>query len=297
MSVNPTASVIKYVLSVLCIILAVFFIYYSFIRDEQVIDPLCPIPKVAGNKRFYSQYLEDFILSIFFKDIKKGTYIDVGANNPNKDSVTKYFYSMGWRGINIEPIHYRYLELVKYRPEDVNLDIGIAEKSEQRPFSVIFSKNNVELDVLSTFDRAFLNKARQDGYSSKSFFVNVKPLNEVLQVYPLKTIHFIKIDVEGMEDQVINSIDLSKHRPWVFIVEAVEPRTFIRSDGKWKDTLINNKYIYVMFDGLNAYYVAKERYQQLSENIKKAYSCALQVNSKYHVIHNNLQFEANPPHV
>ena len=285
--------VTQYLLISLCVILTVFLLYYSLIiRHEERLDPSCPISKAAGGHEFYSQYYEDFILSIFFKDITKGNYIDVGANNPNNDSVTKYFYLRGWRGINIEPLHQRYLELVKYRPEDVNLNIGIAEKSTNLVFSAIFKKNRPALDVLSTFDPAVLKKALQDGYSAESFLVPVKPLNEVLQTNPLRAIQFIKIDVEGMEDKVLNSINLSKYRPWVFIIEAVEPRTFIRADGKWKGTLTNNNYVFVMFDGLNAYYVAKERYQQLHENIKKAYTCTSVANNKYHVIHNVLEYES-----
>ena len=52
----------------------------------------------------YSQCLEDFILYCVFYDIENGFYIDVGANDPNDISVSKYFYLDGWHGINIEPL-------------------------------------------------------------------------------------------------------------------------------------------------------------------------------------------------
>lgn len=276
----------KYVLIFLCVVLAGG---YAFVHQSPTMSAGCPIPKIAGNKEFHSQYFEDYILSLVFKTVEKGHYIDVGANSPNQDSVTKYFYSMGWRGINIEPIHKHYLELVKYRPQDVNLNIGIAEQPDTLILSVIFSKNNNDADVLSTFDRAVLKKAVRDGYFFESFPVRVKPMNEVLKAHPLQPIHFIKIDVEGMEGEVLKSIDLSKYRPWVFIVEAVEPRTFIRSDGKWNKTLLQHHYIEVMFDGLNVYYVAEERYQQLHQPVERAYDCALEANKKYHVINNALQ--------
>lgn len=274
----------KYVLIFFCVILAGGYIAA---QRAPTMSASCPIPRIAGNQAFYSQYLEDYILSLVFKTVEKGHYIDVGANNPNQDSVTKYFYSRGWRGINIEPVHKRYLELIKYRPNDVNLNIGIAEHSDTLFLSVIFPKNNNNADVLSTFDPTVLKKAVQDGYSFESFSVPVNPLNKVLKAHPLQPIHFIKIDVEGMEGEVLKSIDLSKYRPWVFIVEAVEPRTFIRSDEKWKKTLLQHHYIEVMFDGLNAYYVAEERYQPLHQPFEKAYDCALEANKKFHVIHND----------
>ena len=52
----------------------------------------------------YAQNFEDVMLHRALKNIDQGFYIDVGANDPEIDSVTKAFYDMGWRGINIEPV-------------------------------------------------------------------------------------------------------------------------------------------------------------------------------------------------
>ena len=51
----------------------------------------------------YSQNFEDVMLWRALKDVENGFYIDVGANHPAIDSVTKLFYENGWSGINIEP--------------------------------------------------------------------------------------------------------------------------------------------------------------------------------------------------
>ena len=51
----------------------------------------------------FAEYYEDFILYVILLDIKNGFYIDIGAYDPTKISVTKYFYLRGWHGINIEP--------------------------------------------------------------------------------------------------------------------------------------------------------------------------------------------------
>ena len=294
MTSNQSSTATKYLCMILCFLLIIFFVYKLIRKPESshkfITSERCLGSNAAVNNTFYSQFLEDYILAIIFKDIKKGTYIDVGANNPNNDSVTNYFYLKGWRGINIEPIDYWYKELVKFRPNDINLNIGISDRSENLILSVISTKNNKLVDVLSTFDPTVLKTALHDGYSYTSRSVPVKPLNDVLQDYHMKDINFISIDVEGMEAKVLHGIDLKKHRPWVFIIEAVEPRTITRSDGKWKNILTDNNYIYVMFDGINVYYVAKEHYKQLHNNFKKAYSCALDVNKKYHVINNKLDY-------
>jgi len=294
MIAGQSSTATKYLCMILYFLLIIFFVYKLIKKPESshkfITSERCLGSNAAVNNTFYSQFLEDYILAIIFKDIKKGTYIDVGANNPNNDSVTNYFYLKGWRGINIEPIDYWYKELVKFRPNDINLNIGISDRSENLILSVISTKNNKLVDVLSTFDPTVLKTALHDGYSYTSRSVPVKPLNDVLQDYHMKDINFISIDVEGMEAKVLHGIDLKKHRPWVFIIEAVEPRTITRSDGKWKNILTDNNYIYVMFDGINVYYVAKEHYKQLHNNFKKAYSCALDVNKKYHVINNKLDY-------
>lgn len=76
----------------------------------------------------YAQDCEDIILYCVLKDIEKGFYIDVGANDPEIISVTKAFYDRGWHGINIEPIHAVCAKLVQERPCDINLCIGCGKE-------------------------------------------------------------------------------------------------------------------------------------------------------------------------
>jgi len=71
----------------------------------------------------YAQNYEDVMLQRAFKDIKKGFYIDVGANDPVIDSVTKAFYDSDWHGINIEPVTEWFIKLQEARPNDTNLNI------------------------------------------------------------------------------------------------------------------------------------------------------------------------------
>jgi len=72
-------------------------------------------------KLSYAQNLEDIILWRVFSDVECGVYIDVGANSPEVDSVTKLFYNAGWRGVNIEPVPSSYEELSEHRPGDINI--------------------------------------------------------------------------------------------------------------------------------------------------------------------------------
>ena len=82
----------------------------------------------------YAQNMEDVLLWRCFKDLENGTYIDVGANDPSEDSVTKAFYDRGWSGINIEPIQRHHDDLTAQRPRDINLRVAAVRVRYIRSF-------------------------------------------------------------------------------------------------------------------------------------------------------------------
>lgn len=194
----------------------------------------------------YAQYNEDIILKALLHDVKKGFYVDVGANDPDDDSVTKLFYESGWSGINIEPIKSLHTKLLKSRPRDINLHIAIGDTNNKLMF-----REYIDLQGHSTLakDRV-AEKGEKQKY--KDYQVNVRTLSSVFKDNKIKHIHFLKIDVEGFEGSVINGNNWDVYRPEVICIEAnhiTEP---------WKDVLINNDYKLFVFDGLNEYYISKE---------------------------------------
>ncbi|HVT34612.1 MAG TPA: FkbM family methyltransferase, partial [Nevskiaceae bacterium] len=77
----------------------------------------------------YAQNAEDVMLWRALREIERGFYIDVGAQDPIVDSVTKAFYERGWHGINIEPVEHWYERLVHDRPHDINLRLAASDHS------------------------------------------------------------------------------------------------------------------------------------------------------------------------
>ncbi|MBP9694106.1 MAG: FkbM family methyltransferase [Alphaproteobacteria bacterium] len=227
---------------------------------------------------FYAQYCEDLILSIVFQGIKQGHYVDVGAHDPDVDSVTKYFYLNGWRGINIEPVLRHYQKLLEVRPNDINLNIAIADSSGEALFSILYPKGSKTADGLSTFHPAALPSVILDQFVITPITVQTQRLDQVLSEHPLDAIHFLKIDVEGAERAVLESIDLARFRPWVMVIEATEPMTNIRSDHKWNNILIEAGYVFKLFDGLNVYYVAHEHDIALNDLFQEAYARIVHLN-------------------
>ena len=194
----------------------------------------------------YAQNREDILLDAFFDDEEVGFYVDVGAEAPTELSVTKLFYEKGWHGINIEPIARQHQLFVKERPRDINLNIGIAEKTGELKFREYkgsgystFSQETIEEHLN---DNEALVKEYED-YTAK-----VMTLKDVFKEQDVTSIQFMKVDVEGLEYDVLAGNDWSKYRPEVICIEA----NHINKD--WHDVLKKNAYEFVFFDGLNEYY-------------------------------------------
>jgi len=72
-------------------------------------------------------------------------------------------------------------------------------------------------------------------------------------------IHFLTLDVEGSEAEVIRSLDLGKWRPWVLVIESVIPNGDQSTHDEWDDLVTSAGYRFCLFDGLSRFYLADER--------------------------------------
>ena len=69
---------------------------------------------------------EDIFISKFFRDLKKGFYVDVGALHPINGSLTYLLYQKGWNGINIDMMQENLKLFNIFRKRDINLDIAVS---------------------------------------------------------------------------------------------------------------------------------------------------------------------------
>ncbi|WP_018231901.1 FkbM family methyltransferase [Thioalkalivibrio thiocyanodenitrificans] len=204
----------------------------------------------------YAQNFEDVMLWRALKHVESGFYIDVGANDPEIDSVTKAFYDRGWQGINIEPVAQWFQRLEEQRPRDINLQMAVGAKQGE---VVIYELPDTGL---STTDKATAERHEAErGYKKLENAVPVETLTSICRRLHVAPIHFLKIDVEGAEKDVLEGLDLSIIRPWVIVVESTLPNTQIEDYAEWEPILCDADYDYVYFDGLNRYYVAYEHHE------------------------------------
>jgi FkbM family methyltransferase len=206
----------------------------------------------------YAQNQEDVLLRRALKHVKQGCYVDVGAQAPVLGSVTKTFYDMGWRGINIEPTQEYYQQLVADRPDDINLNIAVSAGAGELTLYEFLHTG------LTTSNLEYAQQHQKKGFDYVTTIVPCLTLDAVFAEHPLEVVHFLKIDVEGHEKAVLAGCSFKNVRPWILIIEATVPNSPEDSSHEWHDLVLSHDYQHAYFDGLNRYYVASEHRELLT---------------------------------
>ena len=176
----------------------------------------------------FAQQGEDLIINSIFQNhlkINKPSFIDIGAYHPIYSNNTYLLYLQGSRGVLVEP-NPAYTELLKsVRKEDTVLNIGIGITNDTEADYYVFDKNS----QLNTF-----SKERVDEYIKKYGPDILKEvvkmplvnINQVLEEHFTDTPNIFSIDVEGLDLDILKTLDFERYRPNLFCVETSVYGTF-----------------------------------------------------------------------
>ena len=209
----------------------------------------------------YAQNFEDVMLWRALRGVGHGFYIDAGAADPVEMSVTKAFYDAGWHGVNIEPSLKYFERLQAARPADINLNLAVASTPGTRVL------HEIPHSGLSTLDQDIAASHGESGWAVEAHEVQAVTLAELCKAHAPGDIHFLKIDVEGAEGEVLAGADFQAYRPWIVLLEATRPMTTITATD-WEPLILDAGYVFVWFDGLNRFYVAQERHAELQQHFQ-----------------------------
>ncbi|HTW97711.1 MAG TPA: FkbM family methyltransferase [Acidimicrobiales bacterium] len=196
----------------------------------------------------YAQNGEDVVLWRLFKNQLFGRYIDIGAADPVEDSVTKHFYDLGWRGVNVEPDPLFSAALAEARPEDVNLAVAVSDRAG----TAVLHAGDKPHHGLATLEPEIAERVLGDNRAEIE--VPTITLEALVDEYVSGPVDFLKIDVEGHEKEVIAGAAWETWRPRAVVVEATLPNTSIPSHERWEASLLAAEYCCVLFDGINRFY-------------------------------------------
>jgi FkbM family methyltransferase len=185
----------------------------------------CGIASTRRDSReSYSQQGEDLIVeSIFeFLKIENPSYLDIGAADPIRINNTYLFYRKGFRGVLVEPNPACCRRLRAARPGDKLLNIGIGVTSEKESDYYMISGGG---DDLNTFSKEMAESypSKTEGRHSIENVIKMPlvGINEILDQYFHKAPDLVSIDTEGIDLDILKSLDFDRFRPGVFCVETL----------------------------------------------------------------------------
>jgi FkbM family methyltransferase len=176
----------------------------------------------------YSQVGEDLQIAYLLGRQEEVSYVDVGCLWPVEHSNSYFFYERGGNGLCIDPnptIAETYRE---QRPRDTFVNCGVGSTTgsleyvmHQNPVFNTFSKERA--------DRVQRQAAKRKGNGRNEIgtvSVDVRPLSQIIEDSKVLErtegrIDFISIDVEGLELEVVQSIDFGRVRPRLIVTEHI----------------------------------------------------------------------------
>jgi FkbM family methyltransferase len=218
----------------------------------------------------YGQNHEDVVLWRALKSVRKGRYVEVGANDPVRHSISRAFYDAGWSGLLVEPEPDFASRLREARPRDVVVEA--AATLSEGPVTL----HRYPETGLSTLDDSVHRTHDEQGWDGEDWVVEGRRLDTILEDndYLGHAVHFAVIDVEGAEAEVLDSVDLTRWRPWILVVESTKPLSDLSTHESWEPKLLAAGYDFCLFDGVSRFYVAAEKAAELARPLSYP-ACAL----------------------
>jgi FkbM family methyltransferase len=174
----------------------------------------------------YSQMGEDLVVMSIFEmlELTPRSYLDIGAADPIQYNNTYRLYRRGSRGVLVEPNPTFAAKLRSARRGDIVLEAGIGTMdADSADYYVIGGSSDGTWNTFSREDaeRAVANRPGTAWIER----IEKKPLiriNRVMEEYFLDGApDFLSIDIEGLDYDVLASLDFDRWRPMIVCAETI----------------------------------------------------------------------------
>ena len=186
---------------------------------------------------------ETALVREFFRDRPRGFFVEVGANDPKKDSQSYHLEAAGWTGILVEPLPDLAAELRRQRKAQV---FEVACSSPEQ------AGRTMRLHVAGPFSSFDPNLAVTGMRADRTIDVTVRTLDDVLsEGRAVAPIDLMSVDVEGHELDVLRGFDFTRWKPRLVLLEdhvsSLDKHRFMTNAG----------YALMRRTGLNGWYVPR----------------------------------------
>jgi FkbM family methyltransferase len=188
---------------------------FNFIRDL--------ILKIIPRWRFmntYSQAGEDVIAWYFFttQGIKNPTYLDIGTNDPIYGNNTFLLYKRGSKGVCIEADPSLFPTIKSSRSKDICINAAVTFDARTNADFYVFDEP--AHNTLSKEEAEYRNNISR--YKIKEVInIPLVNINTLIKDNFKQAPNFISIDVEGVDFDILKTLDFNTYRPDMLCVETV----------------------------------------------------------------------------
>ena len=215
------------------------------------------------DKKTNSQCGEDAILAYVISRLgipfEACRYLDLGANRPVEGSNTNFFYQQGATGVLVEANPELIKDLEEQREGDIILNKCIDVENDTIMHFYIMSDDGLStpnFEQVEEIQRKNPNIFLKDTVEVKSISVN----SIFERYFPDKIPEILSVDVEGKDLEILQSIDFSKYRPLLIVVEMIEyspDKIPFQKNEKVLDMMRKHGYFEYAFTGVNSIFIDK----------------------------------------
>jgi len=193
----------------------------------------------------YSQDQQDvYLYDKFFRNIKNGFYVDIGAHDGVNLSNTYFYELLGWTGICIEPLKSPYSSLIVNRNCKCINGVISDKDDEYVDFCSIEGYSEMLSGIIDNYNdkhkQRIVNECNENQSERQKIKVKNYKFSDVVDNY---NINFLDIDTEGNELNILKTIDYDRYNIHIISVEDNA------LSGELEDFLISKKFIYVSKQG------------------------------------------------
>lgn len=146
-------------------------------------------------------------------------YLDIGAHHPFDISNTALMYSRGCRGVNVEANPNLHAAFLAHRPDDINVNVGVASKPGTMPFYMFDETSGLNTFCKDEVDSLLKGNSGLVVRDVKN--IAVITLADILKTYcDERPPDFLNVDVEGLDYDVLSSYPFVGCRPAIVCTEA-----------------------------------------------------------------------------
>jgi FkbM family methyltransferase len=160
---------------------------------------------------YYSQCGQDkWLVETIFPGLRNGVFVDIGAHDGVSFSNTVFLEKLGWTGLAVEPIPDVFERMSRNRT-CAKVNGCISAEAGKAKFLKISGYSEMLSGLMQQYDPRHLDRISREvewsGGSIEETEVQCYRLNALLEEHGLREVHYLSIDVEGAEYDILRSFD------------------------------------------------------------------------------------------